>query len=139
MKIRNFFIFYSHILISVAIFVVLIFTCKEIVLPDSAPATIVSIIFTLFGFSITSLTIVVGFMKDSPLIKKIMGKGHFCSIVSAIVLLFIYACVGLSCVFVKNLDYLLIAISGGSLVLVGYLIYFIGVLGINYIRLKPNE
>ncbi len=120
--------------IALAIFFALFAIPSTFVLDISIKTTIVSIMFTLLGFSITGLTIIIGFMKDSLKVMFTIKKGYIYTIVILIAWMLIICALSLAGLLFNWPSYIFVSISASGTFVVGYFIYFILTIAIFLVR-----
>lgn len=129
---RKLLILFGDVLISVAVCLTMIFCFQSIKISEQTASTLSSVIFTLFGFSITSFSIIIGFMDKSEKINKIINKGYHFSIIVSLALMFIYSIVTVLVLVFNWENSILLGCFCGGIILIGYYIYFITALTLNY-------
>lgn len=131
---RKHFILFGHIYVSVIIFAVLSIFIKSLTVSETVLTAIATLIFTMFGFSFTSFSIILGFMDRSEKIKKVISKGYYLSVVVSLVVLFLFAIFAVLALIFDLDSKFIFAVFIASTILIGYYIYFIIVLSVNYKR-----
>lgn len=128
---RKFLILYGVSIISIVLVVSFSIVFWNINFDTNVATTLVTIVFSLFGFSLTSFSIILSFTNKSGRVLSIFNKGYNKAVVVDLILLFIYSNISLF-LFIFNFRIgLLVALFLGSIILVGYYIYFISALVLN--------
>ena len=124
-KIRKYLLILWPFIFSVTVFVVFLFVRYDYLFGTDVKATIVSLMFTLLGFSITSLTIIAGFMKDSIKVLLAMGKGYFITVILLIFWMLIISTITLLSSIYNWPSFIYVATSLSGVVVVSYFIYVV--------------
>lgn len=113
------------LLISVIMFCAFIPFLNRIQLTSDIKTLVVSLMFTMLGFSITAVTIIAGFMKDSKQILFAFKKGYFITLVSIVLFMFIASMISLFACLFDWPSFIYISVSASVMFSNLYLIYII--------------
>ena len=113
------------LLAAIALFCAFIPLADNIDIDNGIRGTIVAIMFTMFGFSITSLTIIMGFIKESKKVLSAIKKGYFITITSLISWMLIISIFILFAAIFKLPSFLFISVSSSGMFVISYFVYII--------------
>lgn len=138
-KFKKYALIFLPIVVAITIFFLAFVIPASFVLDLSIKTTIITIMFSLLGFSITALTIIAGFMKDSLKVLNAIKKGYVYTIVSLIVWMLIACILSLVALFVNWPSFIFVSTSASGLFVVAYFIYFILTIVIFLVRSNSHN
>lgn len=124
-KIKKYLLIWWPIAFAIVLFCLFIPLADSIYFNGELKSVVATIMFTMFGFSITSLTIIVGFMKESRNIFSAIKKGYFITIVSLIIWAFLISVLSLFATLFDFPCFVFISISSSGMFVILYFVYVI--------------
>lgn len=124
-KIKTIMLIWWPIIVAIALFCSFIPFANIISFDGNLKSIVTTIMFTMFGFSITSLTIIVGFMKESRNILSAIQKGYFITIASLIIWIFFISVFSLFATLLDLPCFLFVSVSASGMFVIFYFVYVI--------------
>ena len=138
-KVKKIFLVIWPLLVALLLFFSMFAIPTTFMLEQSLKETIISIMFSLFGFSITSLTIIAGFMKDSLKVLNAIKKGYIYTVVFLIAFMMVDCVISLVATFLNWPSFIYVSICASGIFVIGYFIYVVLTIVVYLVRTSKTH
>ena len=128
-KIFKLFIQFLPVLLTIVIFLIFLLLFRNVEIRKEDQSVLTTISFTLFGFALTSFSIIINLTSNNQIIKNVISKGHFLPIVLSLSFMGFVSVLSLIFYLCKLPSFLILFSFFTNIACLSIMVFIIAVLG----------